>query len=113
MVNSEESALSPYEASCRKKVYVQTMKPASVHGIHFQTMGRYESSRKRLELLPEEALYLIERSTIECWTSEMKDAVPMSLQHAWSVMINAGVLSAERYQVSPELQSMNLIIILL
>lgn len=76
-----------------------TARPATVHGIHFQTMGRYEQSRKRLELLPEEALYLIERGTVECWTSMDDDAVPMSLQHAWSLMMTAANLTPERYQV--------------
>jgi len=79
---------------------------ATVHGIHFQTMGTYSSERKRLELLPEEALYLIERGTIECWTTPRprppefnEESVPMTLQHAWSAMIDAEELTPERYQV--------------
>lgn len=80
---------------------------ATVHGIHFQTMGKYSSERKRIELLPEEALYLLERGTIECWTEPLphppefnEERVPMSIQHAWSMMINADQLTSERYQVS-------------
>ena len=69
------------------------------HGVHFLTMGRYEPQRKRLELLPEETLYLLERGTIECWTGVGEEAVPMTVQHAWSQMISANGLSAERYHV--------------
>lgn len=98
MVDTDDPTLPPYK-------YIPELdkpqwKPNSVHGIHFQTMGRYESSRKRLELLPEEALYLMERGTIECWTDETSLAVPLSLQDAWSRMLQAGGLSPEAYQVS-------------
>lgn len=71
----------------------------AVHGIHFLTMGTYNHERKRLELMPEEALYLIERGSIECWTSEHHPTVPMSVQHAWAIMITAAELTSERYQV--------------
>ena len=99
MVHVEDPALP-----CRAPVVAEeaTGKPvpqATTHGVHFLTMGRHEPARKRLELLPEEALYLLERGTIECWTGEDETAVPMSLQHAWCQMIHAGELNAERYQV--------------
>jgi len=75
--------------------------PATAHGIHFSTMGRYNAARKRLELLPEEILYLLERGTVECWTSEHTNAVPLSVQHAWAIMLQSEGMSAERYQVCP------------
>ena len=99
MVDAEDPALPPHVAASLPERDGQA-KPATVHGVHFQTMGRYESSRRRLELLPEEALYLIERGTVECWTDETPCAVPFTLQHAWSTMIRAHGMSAERYQVS-------------
>lgn len=98
MVDAPDPSLAPYEE--KAKVVVEgEQRLATVHGIHFQSTGRYESLRKRLELLPEETLYLLERGTIECWTSEERNAVPMSLQHAWSRMINAGDMNPHRYQV--------------
>lgn len=72
---------------------------ASAHGVHFLTMGRYHATRKRMELLPEEALYLLERGTLECWTSHGKAAVPMTVQHAWSQMVRADGLDVQKYQV--------------
>ncbi|KAK9895315.1 hypothetical protein P389DRAFT_197375 [Cystobasidium minutum MCA 4210] len=71
----------------------------AVHGVHFLTMGAYDHERKRMELMPEEALYLIERGSIECWTSDVNPTVPMSVQHAWSIMICAAEMTPERYQV--------------
>lgn len=71
----------------------------AMHGIHFLTTGKYNQERKRMELMPEEALYLIERGSIECWTSEYNPTVPVSVQHAWAIMITAADLSPERYQV--------------
>jgi tRNA-splicing endonuclease subunit Sen54 len=68
--------------------------------------------QKRLELLPEEAIYLIERGTLFCWKeinlvldgtfSEMEDVqgAPMSVQQAYSEMIGQEGLSLEKYQVS-------------
>jgi tRNA-splicing endonuclease subunit Sen54 len=66
------------------------------HGVHFSTMGRYEGARKRLELLPEEALYLLDRGTVECWTEQ---GVPMSVQQGFAEMIGTEDLTLERYQV--------------
>lgn len=71
----------------------------AVHGVHFLTMGTFVHERKRMELMPEEVLYLIERGSVECWTSNVDPTVPMSVQHAWSIMINAAQLTPERYQV--------------
>jgi tRNA-splicing endonuclease subunit Sen54 len=68
-------------------------------------MGRHNATRKRLELLPEEVLYLLERGTLECWTGEGKEAVPMTVQQAWSQILYSGDLNAERYHVSSVNQS--------
>jgi tRNA-splicing endonuclease subunit Sen54 len=65
---------------------------------------------KRLELLPEEALYLVERGTLFCtkkssglkWNvpgSEDVEGVPMSVQQAFAEMIGTEDLSLEKYQV--------------
>lgn len=102
MVDAPDPALHPSEYSDRNgnEARAKNGNPATVHGIHFQTIGRYEGSRRRMELLPEEVLYLLERGTVECWTGEDEAAVPMSVQHAWARMIDANGLNAERYQVS-------------
>lgn len=62
---------------------------------------RYTS---RTELLPEEALFLIERGTLDCRTPiKLKDSaeevlIPLSLQHAFSLMLDRDGCTRERYQ---------------
>lgn len=91
------------------------------YGVHFGSMGVYNGERRRIELLPEEAIYLCERGAIEVWreypTGEMvADAegeqgragqrgegtirVPVTVQQTWAEMIGADELTIERYQVS-------------
>ena len=66
--------------------------------------------QKRLELLPEEAIYLIERGSMFCWKetdlnlSEVSGAVevlgaPMSVQQAYSEMIGTEDLTLDKFQV--------------
>lgn len=66
--------------------------------------------QKRLELLPEETLYLVERGAMYCWqptdlplpkTQLLDDVegVPMSVQQAFAEMIGKEDLTLERYQV--------------
>lgn len=101
----------------------------TARGIHFTTMGHSASrtvqhnstdneSRgsskllKRLELLPEEALYLIERGALFCYKSVSEPSLvdpsnydtqspgpPMSVQQAFAEMIGREDLTLERYQV--------------
>ena len=68
---------------------------------------------KRLELLPEEALYLVERGALFCWKehnliakntpqgSSLEDVEgsPMSVQQAYTEMVGREDLTLERYQV--------------
>lgn len=65
---------------------------------------------KRLELLPEEAIYLIERGALFCWkrTSLALDQIPglndvlgspMSVQQAYGEMIGTEGLTLEKFQV--------------
>jgi tRNA-splicing endonuclease subunit Sen54 len=66
---------------------------------------------KRLELLPEEALYLVERGALFCSMPAFQDSideqmvlddltrVPMSVQQAYSEMIGKEALTLEKYQV--------------
>lgn len=85
--------------------------------------GKSKERSKRTELLPEEALYLIERGSMFCWRVDGLDArtqedvlstamgnfnledvagSPMSVQQAFAEMIGGtGDLTTERYQVSP------------
>lgn len=90
-------------------------------GIHFSNMGHSaprsllddnDSTKlqKRLELLPEEAIYLIERGALFCWKqmdmnlnqipdlSEVEGS-PMSVQQAYSEMIGNEDLTLEKFQV--------------
>ena len=90
-------------------------------GIHFSSMGHSAPRsvlkqgeapkiHKRLELLPEEALYLVERGSlfVTKHSSTLKsvipgmddiDGAPMSVQQAFAEMIGTEDLSLEKYQV--------------
>ncbi|SCV69469.1 BQ2448_2489 [Microbotryum intermedium] len=91
------------------------------YGVHLGSMGRHSTERKRLELLPEEALYLVERGAIELWsqatsTTESPSGsgrgarVPMSVQQAWAKLIGADELTIERYQVYANLRRLGFIL---
>jgi hypothetical protein len=65
--------------------------------------------QKRLELLPEEAIYLIERGALFCWKENPLlvsndlalhdvDGSPMSVQQAYTEMIGKEDLTLEKYQ---------------
>lgn len=68
--------------------------------------------QKRLELLPEEALYAIERGSMLCYkqaggldnpvsaNGEDSDDVPMTIQQAYAELIGLEDLTLEKYQVS-------------
>jgi len=69
-----------------------------------------EKVKKRLELLPEEAIYLIERGALFCWNesdvhtphlqgSEGIAGIPMSVQQAYAEMIGKENLTLEKFQV--------------
>ena len=87
-------------------------------GIHFSVMGHSVARptksnddstklQKRLELLPEEAIYLVERGSLFCWKdiqaglSDLGDVegAPMTVQQAFSEMIGKEDLTLEKYQV--------------
>ena len=72
-----------------------------------------KSLKKRLELLPEEALYLVEKGAVFCWKASSDDGpgeevidwdsssqgAPMSVQQAYAEMIGTQELTLDRYQV--------------
>ncbi|KAL6303916.1 tRNA-splicing endonuclease subunit sen54 N-term-domain-containing protein [Sparassis latifolia] len=90
-------------------------------GVHFANMGHsvartstvrdgMKRAQKRLELLPEEALYLVERGAMFCWEAsdaqyadidamEDSESVPMSVQQAFAEMVGREDLTLEKYQV--------------
>ncbi|KAH9936421.1 tRNA-splicing endonuclease subunit sen54 N-term-domain-containing protein [Fomitopsis serialis] len=90
-------------------------------GIHFASMGHSvartgtvddgaKKIHKRLELLPEEILYLVERGAMLCWKAcdlapadipglETVDGVPMTVQQAFAEVIGTEDLTLEKYQV--------------
>jgi len=65
--------------------------------------------QKRLELLPEEAMYLVERGSLFCWKEsdmvssvpsiERIEGVPMTVQQVHTEMIGLEDLTLEKYQV--------------
>ncbi|KAJ6594127.1 tRNA-splicing endonuclease subunit sen54 N-term-domain-containing protein [Mycena capillaripes] len=80
-----------------------------------------EKHHKRLEVLPEEALYLIERGTVFCWKETSLDLAsvdgleeilgpPMSVQQAFSEMIGTEDLTLERYQVYAYLKRLGYVV---
>lgn len=90
--------------------------------------GAVSKLRKRTELLPEEALYLIERGSLFCWRyksgiddilkqEEKTDAqeepsrmhgIPMTVQQAYAEMIGKDELTLEKYNVSSSKPPVNL-----
>ena len=103
-------------------IWVPSLSRAHVtvaRGIHFSSMGYsvpreydVDSQRKmykRLELLPEEALYLIERGSMFCWKEDIPEGpksnfeniagTPMTVQQAYAEIIGHEKLTLERYQV--------------
>ncbi|OSC97513.1 hypothetical protein PYCCODRAFT_1419435 [Trametes coccinea BRFM310] len=101
-------------------------------GIHFSTMGHsaarpspdaenVKKVQKRLELLPEEALYLVERGAMYCWKptdvplpkTELLDdmeGVPMTVQQAFAEMIGTEDLTLEKYQVYAYLKRLGYVV---
>jgi tRNA-splicing endonuclease subunit Sen54 len=79
------------------------------------TIRRPNYTEKRLELLPEEALYLVERGSMLCWNEgqvipmstlgDERDPIkiigePMSVQQCFMTMLGVENLTMEHYQVS-------------
>lgn len=72
----------------------------AAYGIHFGNIGFFHQKRRQLELLPEEALYMVERGAVELWREEeVGSRVPMSVQQAWDEVIGHDEMTPERYQV--------------
>ncbi|THV06536.1 hypothetical protein K435DRAFT_743639 [Dendrothele bispora CBS 962.96] len=81
-------------------------------------------TQKRLELLPEEAIYLIERGSLFCWKEseadcsatvqstvfEMVGGSPMTVQQAYSEMLGKENLTLERYQVYSYLKRLGYVV---
>lgn len=72
----------------------------AAYGVHFSNIGHFNQKRKTLELLPEEAVYMVERGAIELWKDSGNGVrVPMSVQQAWSELLGHDEMTPERYQV--------------
>lgn len=71
-------------------------------GQHFRTIGQANANGD-IKLLPEEALYLIERGSLELlWPYNDEEAsclLPMSLQSAYATLLGKRGLTLERYTV--------------
>lgn len=80
----------------------------AAYGIQFGPLGKYSAERKRLELLPEEALFMLEKGALELWRErkegEMEDEgeklVPMTAEQGWAEIIGHDELTLERFAVS-------------
>lgn len=91
----------------------------------------YEKTRTRIELLPEEALYLVERGSLECRIRSKKgyraadqyqmkdydadgnypeDWIPMSVQQAFATMLFCDGLTRERYQLYAYLRRLGYVV---
>ncbi|KAJ6499095.1 tRNA-splicing endonuclease subunit sen54 N-term-domain-containing protein [Mycena sanguinolenta] len=103
-----------------------------VRGVMFTSIGHSvprpvvtaegtQKLHKRLELLPEEALYLIERGSMLCWKQttlslagvddlEEVSGSPMSAQQAFSEMLGTEDLTLERYQVYAYLKRLGYVV---
>ncbi|KAJ3558955.1 hypothetical protein NM688_g625 [Phlebia brevispora] len=100
----------------------------TVRGTHFVNMGHsvdrdapasggvpHEKIGKRLELLPEEALYLVERGAMFCWkasdyVAEDIEGEPMTVQQAFAEMIGKEDLTLEKYQVFAYLKRLGYVV---
>ena len=88
---------------------------ASEKGQHFRTMGKMDK-RGRMWLLPEEALYLLERGNLDLRLreegeeekeeeggdekrEEVEEGLPFSLQQAYTFLVGRLGLTLERYTV--------------
>ncbi len=110
--------LAFFSKSVSYAIWYPTLSRAHVtvaRGVHFVSMGHSVQrpskmkAQKRLELLPEEALYLIEKGALFCWKvshdSPNDDAcwdsqgAPMSVQQAYAEMIGTQDLTLDRYHV--------------
>ena len=69
-------------------------------GPHFRTIGRADRG-SRLHLLPEEALYMLERGSLDLrWSNiEELEGLPLSLQAAYTYLLGSHGLTLERYIV--------------
>ncbi|KAG0151786.1 hypothetical protein CROQUDRAFT_650839 [Cronartium quercuum f. sp. fusiforme G11] len=108
---NEDSEMIPRDRNAIIPAYVQGV----AKGVLFSSIGSWNRHRKRLELMPEELLYLIERGTVECWTEENAankiGSLPMSVEWAWGEIIGTGGLTLERYQVYGYLKRLGYIVL--
>ncbi|BGP27200.1 tRNA-splicing endonuclease subunit sen54 [Rhodotorula toruloides] len=84
----------------------------AAYGIHFGNIGFFHQKRRQLELLPEEALYMVERGAVELWREGAEGSkVPMSVQQAWDELIGRDELTPERYQVYAFLRRLGYVVV--
>ncbi|KZT09154.1 uncharacterized protein LAESUDRAFT_722880 [Laetiporus sulphureus 93-53] len=101
-------------------------------GIHFASMGHSvartspgedvnKKVQKRLEMLPEEAIYLVERGAMLCWKAselplastpglEDVEGIPMTVEQAFAEMIGKEGLTLEEYQVFAYLKRLGYVV---
>ncbi|KAK7690178.1 hypothetical protein QCA50_006829 [Cerrena zonata] len=101
----------------------------TARGTHFASMGHsvaredasIKKTLKRLELLPEEALYLVERGSLFCWKTikpptldvsglDGVEGSPMMVQQVSAEMIGKEDLSSEKYQVYAYLRRLGYVV---
>ncbi|TRM61122.1 tRNA-splicing endonuclease subunit sen54 N-term-domain-containing protein [Schizophyllum amplum] len=101
------------------------------HGVHFSNMGHsaprpyvddegMQKVHKRLELLPEETIYLVERGALFCWKDgapavavpgmEEAGAPPMTVQQVYTELIGMEGLTLEKLQVYAYLKRLGYVV---
>ncbi|TCD63612.1 tRNA-splicing endonuclease subunit sen54 [Steccherinum ochraceum] len=107
----------------------------TARGIHFTSMGHsfaraspvspngpQQKAVKRLELLPEEAIYLVERGSMFCWKAmdgvdfddaaglEDMEGAPMTVQQVFTEMVGTEDLTLEKYHVFSYLKRLGYVV---
>ncbi|KAH9179146.1 tRNA-splicing endonuclease subunit sen54 N-term-domain-containing protein [Lactarius sanguifluus] len=112
-------AISRYARPVSYAVWYPDLARAHVtvaRGVHFTSMGHSvqrpskvaTKTQKRLELLPEEALYLVEKGALFCWKATR--GAPMSVQQAYAEMIGTQDLTLDRYHTFSYLRRLGYIV---
>lgn len=79
-------------------------------GQNLRTIGKGDAMG-RLSLLPEEALYMVERGSMDLrWGSEELEDIPMSLQAAYVYLLGDRGLTLERYMVFAGLKRLGYVV---
>ncbi|EAU86300.1 hypothetical protein CC1G_08024 [Coprinopsis cinerea okayama7 len=117
-------SLSRAEVTLNRGIHFSSMGHSAPRTIPTTSTGGTPKVHKRLELLPEEAIYLIERGSLFCWkwVEGLQDQLaqdeklenvagaPMSVQQAYAEMIGKEDLTLEKFQVFAYLRRLGYVV---